>query len=114
MLAPADPQLMRIVLENLLRNAWKFTSRHPTANITFGSRAGVGGTEYFVRDDGAGFTTEGAANLFNLFHRLHHASEFDGIGIGLVTVQRIVQRHGGRIRAEGEQERGAVFYFTLG
>ncbi|MBL8383808.1 MAG: histidine kinase, partial [Burkholderiales bacterium] len=112
--AMADPDLVRIVLGNLLRNAWKFTSRHATATIGFGAVARADGTEFFVRDDGAGFINEGADKLFHLFYRMHHASEFEGIGIGLTMVQRIVQRHGGRVRAEGEPERGATFYFTLG
>lgn len=114
LLVSADRQLVRVVLTNLLANAWKFTSRHAEANIWVGGELRDGIAEFYVRDDGAGFSTEASSNLFNLFHRLHSASEFDGIGVGLVTVQRIVQRHGGRISGEGFPERGATFRFTLG
>jgi PAS domain S-box-containing protein len=104
-----DANLMRVVLENLLGNAWKFTARHPTARIEFGRE----GDTYFVRDDGAGFDPTYKAKLFGAFQRLHHANDFAGTGIGLATVQRIVRRHGGRISAEGEPEKGATFCFTL-
>jgi PAS domain S-box-containing protein len=109
----ADRQLMRVVLENLLENAWKFTSRHSAGRIEFG-RTEVDGQRYlFVRDDGAGFDMNQAEKLFQPFTRLHHTSEFDGTGIGLATVQRIIQRHGGRIFADAAPEKGATFYFTV-
>ena len=104
-----DANLMRVVLENLLGNAWKFTGRHASARIELGR---TGGT-YFVRDDGAGFDPTYKAKLFGAFQRLHHGTEFAGTGIGLATVQRIVRRHGGTVWAEGEEEKGATFFFTL-
>ena len=104
-----DANLTRVVLENLLGNSWKFTSRHPRAVIEFGQSDGA----YFVRDDGAGFDPAYKAKLFGAFQRLHHAHDFSGTGIGLATVQRIIHRHGGRVWAEGAPEKGATFYFTL-
>ena len=113
--ANGDDQLLRIVLENLLGNAWKFTSRRAHAHIEFGVEPHPDGkTAYFVRDDGAGFDMDYAAKLFNPFERLHNEKEFPGIGIGLATVQRIIQRQGGRVWAKGEVGKGATFYFTLG
>jgi signal transduction histidine kinase len=113
-LAFADPNLMTVVLENLLNNAWKFTSKQPHARIEFGSVPREGGTRaYFVRDDGAGFDMAYAEKLFGAFQRLHGAREFEGTGIGLATVQRIVLRHGGRVWAEGGVGEGATFFFTL-
>lgn len=110
-----DPTLIRAALGNLLENSWKFTRKHATARIEFGRLAGeTACPTYYVRDDGAGFDMRDAARLFNPFQRLHKDSEFEGTGIGLATVERIVRRHGGRIWAEGEIERGAAFYFTLG
>jgi PAS domain S-box-containing protein len=109
----ADPGLLRIVLENLLSNAWKFTSKRASAHIEFGMARGNGTPAYFVRDDGAGFDPAYADRLFGAFQRLHAMSEFTGTGIGLATVQRIVQRHGGRIWAESAVDRGATFYFTV-
>lgn len=111
--AEADPQLLRVMLENLVGNAWKFTSKHPAARIEVGARREAGELVYFVRDDGAGFDMAYADRLFGAFQRLHTASEFDGNGIGLATVERIIHRHGGRIWAEGAVEKGATFYFTL-
>jgi PAS domain S-box-containing protein len=108
-----DTGMLRIVLENLLDNAFKFTNRHRTANIEFGSTEMEGKTVYFVRDDGAGFDMRYADKLFNPFKRLHTESEFPGIGIGLATAHRIISRHNGRIWAESEPEKGATFYFTL-
>jgi PAS domain S-box-containing protein len=112
--ANGDPGLLRIVMENLLGNAWKFTSHHTTARIEFGMRLRGNRPEYFVRDDGAGFDMKTAEKLFAPFQRLHRAEDFPGAGIGLATVQRIIHRHEGRIWAEGELEKGATFYFTLG
>jgi signal transduction histidine kinase len=109
----ADVRLLRVVLENLLGNAWKYTSRHDEARIEFGSTRDNGHRVYFVRDDGAGFDPQYASRLFGAFQRLHATTEFPGTGIGLATVQRIVHKHGGRIWAESAVEKGATFYFTL-
>jgi signal transduction histidine kinase len=112
--AEADRRLARIVLENLLGNAWKFTARRAAARIEVGAGAAADGAPtFFVRDDGAGFDPRYAHKLFAPFQRLHGAAEFPGTGIGLAIVQRIVDRHGGRAWAEGEPGRGAVFWFTL-
>jgi signal transduction histidine kinase len=109
----ADAGLMRVALDNLIRNAWKYTSRHEAACIEFGAARVRGEVAYFVRDDGAGFDPKLNNQLFQPFHRLHSRSEFPGTGIGLATVQRILVRHGGRIWAEGAVEKGATFWFTL-
>jgi signal transduction histidine kinase len=108
-----DPRLLRMVLENLLHNAWKFTSKHATATIAFGTRQVNGETVYFVRDDGVGFNMAYAHKLFGIFQRLHSMTEFEGTGIGLATVARLIHRHGGRVWAEAAQGQGATFYFTL-
>lgn len=108
-----DARLLQIVLDNLLGNAWKYTSKHERARIEFGQERQNGSTAYFVRDDGAGFDAEYSGRLFGAFQRLHGAAEFPGTGIGLATVQRIVLRHGGNVWAEGAVEKGATFYFTL-
>jgi len=108
-----DTRLLRIVVENLLRNAWKYTSKHEQAHIEFGCEQRRGRTVFYVRDDGAGFDPALSNRLFKPFQRLHGATEFQGTGIGLATVQRIVARHGGEIWAEGAVEKGATFYFSL-
>ena len=108
-----DGSLVRVVLENLIWNSWKFTSRQPAPRIEFGAIDQSGSTVYFVRDNGAGFDMTYADKLFGAFQRLHTTEEFPGTGIGLPTVQRIVRRHGGKVWAEGEVDKGAVFYFTL-
>jgi signal transduction histidine kinase len=108
-----DPRLLQIMLENLLGNAWKFTARKPSALIEFGRMPQGGETVYFVRDNGAGFDMAHAGKLFGVFQRLHALTEFEGTGIGLATVQRIVYKHGGRVWGEAELNRGAAFYFTL-
>jgi PAS domain S-box-containing protein len=110
----SDPRLMKVVLENLLNNAWKFTSKQSLARIEFGETDHLTeGRVYFVRDNGAGFDMAYVNKLFGAFQRLHTSSEFPGIGIGLAIVQRIINRHGGRVWAEGEVGKGATFYFTL-
>jgi light-regulated signal transduction histidine kinase (bacteriophytochrome) len=114
MVAHGDPRLVRVVLENLLTNAWKFTSRREHASIEIGQRSGdSGGHVFFVRDNGVGFDPAYADKLFGPFQRLHDATQFPGTGIGLATVRRIVLRHGGRVWAEGRTAEGASFYFTL-
>ncbi|HSU55552.1 MAG TPA: ATP-binding protein [Candidatus Dormibacteraeota bacterium] len=112
--ALADEGLLRCALENLLSNAWKFTSRRPGAQIELGSISGPGGDEFYVRDNGAGFDSTQAQNLFGVFQRFHSQKEFGGNGIGLATVKRIFQRHGGDIRAESKPDNGATFYFSFG
>jgi signal transduction histidine kinase/PAS domain-containing protein len=112
--AHGDPNLLRVALNNLLGNAFKFTSRCPQAVIEFGSIERDGERYYFVKDNGAGFDMTYSDKLFKAFQRLHAASEFPGTGIGLATVQRIVQRHGGSVYAEGKPGQGAAFYFSLG
>jgi light-regulated signal transduction histidine kinase (bacteriophytochrome) len=114
----ADPSLMRVVVSNLIQNAWKFTSHHATARIEFGMLASENQQEneqftYFIRDNGAGFDMNYVKKLFGVFQRLHNTNEFAGTGIGLATVQRVIHRHGGRVWAEGAVEKGATIYFTL-
>jgi len=108
-----DTRLLRVALENLRGNAWKYTGKHQKARIEFGSTEDDGKRTCFVRDDGSGFDMAYADRLFGAFQRLHDASEFEGSGIGLATVQRIINRHGGQIWAESAPEQGATFYFTL-
>lgn len=114
LLTEGDPTLLRAALQNLLGNAWKYTSQKPTATIEFG-KAVVESVSccFYIKDNGAGFDMTGAGRLFKPFQRLHLKSEFPGSGIGLANVQRIVTRHGGRVWAEGIPNEGATFYFTL-
>jgi light-regulated signal transduction histidine kinase (bacteriophytochrome) len=114
MTARADLNLVRILLDNLLGNAWKFTSGREPATIEVGVEAANGQTAYFVRDNGAGFDMQYANKLFRAFERLHSDQEFPGTGIGLAIVERIVKRHGGRIWADAALDQGATFHFTLG
>ena len=111
--ANVDTRLMRIALENLLGNAWKFTSKRERAKIEFGAALREGRRVFFVRDNGAGFKNEYVDRIFAPFQRLHSEKQFPGSGIGLAIVQRIIQRHGGSIWAEGGEDKGAVFYFTV-
>jgi signal transduction histidine kinase len=113
LIARGDPRLLRVLLENLLGNAWKYTGRHPTAHIAFGRICENGEVVYHVRDDGAGFDLAYADKLFRPFQRLHTPEEFEGAGVGLATAQRVVRRHGGRIWADAAPEQGATFFFTL-
>ncbi len=112
LVATVDRTLMRTVLENLLGNAWKFSSHREVAHIAFGATQGQE-TVYFVRDDGAGFDMAYADKLFGTFQRLHRQDEFEGSGIGLATAQRVIQLHGGRVWAEAAVNEGATFYWTL-
>jgi PAS domain S-box-containing protein len=113
LIVETDPRLLRIVLTNLFGNAWKFTAKQPHARIEFGSTGENGGKEYFTRDNGAGFDQAYSGKLFGVFQRLHAGADFPGTGIGLATVQRIIQRQGGRVWAEGKVGQGATFHFTL-
>ena len=108
-----DPRLLQIVLENLMSNAWKFTSKRNVGQIEVGSKVEDGETVYFIRDNGAGFDMTYVNKLFGAFQRLHAMTEFPGTGIGLATIQRIIHRHGGRVWAEGAVGEGATFFFTL-
>jgi len=118
MVARGDPDLLRVVLENLLSNAWKFSGGRALSRIEFGSCAEpvteeTGRTAYFIKDNGAGFDPKYGEKLFGAFQRLHAVDEFPGSGVGLATVRRIMERHGGRVWAEGEIDAGATFYFSL-
>lgn len=108
-----DPNLMTIVISNLIGNSWKYTSKHSRAHIQMGVTDVGGKKAYYIRDDGAGFDMNYANKLFGPFQRLHGENEFPGTGIGLATVKRIIHRHGGALWAEGKVEQGATFYFTL-
>ena len=108
-----DPDLLGAVLENLIGNAWKFTSKRQRAHIEFGNRRTHGWLTFFLRDNEAGFDCAYASKLFQPLQRLHRKSEVEGDGIGLATVHRVIVRHGGRIWAEGQLDQGATFYFTL-
>jgi light-regulated signal transduction histidine kinase (bacteriophytochrome) len=112
--ASGDERLLRIALVNLLGNAWKYSRKRPDARIEFGKIPGEAEDTWFVRDNGAGFDMAYAGKLFRAFQRLHGLNEFEGIGLGLATVQRIIHRHNGKIRAESIEHQGATFYFTLG
>ena len=112
-IASGDARLLRIVLDHLLGNAWKFTRKTPQPRIEFGAEAVDNETRYFVADNGVGFDMAQAERLFRPFHRLHTEAEFAGSGIGLATVKRIVSRHGGRVWGEGAEGKGAKFYFQL-
>lgn len=115
MLAQGDARLLSVVIENLVGNAWKFTSRRESAHIEIGSQAGAANeTVFFVKDDGVGFDMAYADKLFSTFERLYSPSDFSGTGIGLATVKRVIERHAGRVWAQGKENEGATFYFTLG
>lgn len=113
MAAEGDRTLLRVVMTNLIGNAWKFTSKTKGARIEVGARRDAEGTVFFVKDNGAGFDMEYVNKLFGAFQRLHAASDFPGTGVGLATVHRIIHRHGGRVWAEGVEGKGATFFFTL-
>lgn len=113
LIANGDARLLRIALENLISNSWKFTSKHQTGKIEFSLKKQNGEKIYYIKDDGAGFNMKYVSKLFGPFQRLHTTSEFPGIGVGLAIVQRVITRHEGKVWAEGEIEQGAVFYFTL-
>jgi light-regulated signal transduction histidine kinase (bacteriophytochrome) len=108
-----DPDLLNIMLQNLLDNAWKFTGKKAETEISFGITTYENRQVYYVRDNSAGFDMAYAGKLFEPFQRLHSAKEFTGTGIGLASVKRIIRRHGGQIWAEGGVDQGATFYFTL-
>jgi light-regulated signal transduction histidine kinase (bacteriophytochrome) len=111
---PGDPTLLRGVLENLLGNAWKYTTKCTTPQVWFERCTDSTTPSFSVRDNGAGFDMRYADRLFGVFQRLHSASEFQGTGVGLASVRRIVHKHGGEVWAESELGRGANFYFSLG
>jgi light-regulated signal transduction histidine kinase (bacteriophytochrome) len=108
-----DPYLLKIAMENLVGNAFKFTGKEAHPRIEFGAVNKDGEICYFIRDNGAGFDMAYVGKLFGAFQRLHATEEFAGTGIGLATVKRIIARHGGQVWAEGEIGKGATFYFTL-
>jgi signal transduction histidine kinase len=112
--AQGDSRLLRVVLDNLLRNGWKYSGKRPQPRVEFTTVEQNGDRVFVIKDNGAGFDMRYADKLFGVFQRLHSASEFEGTGVGLATVRRIINRHGGRIWAEGVVDQGATFYFTLG
>ena len=111
--ARGDRQLLGMMLENLIENAWKYTGKKTQATIAFGVVDQRGKKMYYVKDNGVGFDMKYADNLFSVFHRLHSSEDYEGTGVGLATVQRIIHRHGGSIWAEAVVDEGATFYFTL-
>ena len=111
--ATGDKSLIQIALQNLLDNAWKYTKKKPVARIEFGSQKSNGQTIFFVKDNGVGFEMKHADKLFKSFHRLHSSTEFEGTGVGLAIVERIIHRHHGSIWAESEVDQGTTFYFTI-
>jgi light-regulated signal transduction histidine kinase (bacteriophytochrome) len=111
--ADADPMLARLILRELIANAWKFTARREVAHVVVGSQKVDGELAFFVRDDGVGFDLRYAEHLFGVFQRMHPPGEFEGDGVGLAMVQRLVRRHGGRCWAEAEVDHGATFFFRL-
>ena len=113
MVVEGSPELLGVMVDELLDNAWKFTEKRPSARVEMGVTDRDGKQAYYVRDDGAGFDMSGADRLFGLFQRLHPANEFEGEGVGLAVVRHIVHRHGGEVAAEGEVDKGATFYFSL-
>jgi len=111
--AQGDSRLLRVVLDNLLRNGWKYTGKQPQPRVEFTAMDENGSRVFVIKDNGAGFDMKYADKLFGVFQRLHSTAEFEGTGVGLATVRRIINRHGGRIWAEGIVDQGATFYFTL-
>ncbi|MBD3343988.1 MAG: hypothetical protein GF401_02885 [Chitinivibrionales bacterium] len=111
--ATVDPRLIHLAVENLLRNAWKFTAKKEVARIEFGSMVRDNRTIYFIRDNGEGFDMQYAQKIFEPFKRVHAEKEFGGTGVGLSIVQRVIGRHGGKVWAEGDVGKGATFYFSL-
>jgi signal transduction histidine kinase len=110
-----DVRLARLAMENLLSNAWKYTGRRADARIEFGRQpAGAGQAEFFITDNGVGFNMDHAHNLFQPFYRLHHDTEFEGTGIGLATVHRVMERHRGHVSGEAQEGQGATFRFSFG
>lgn len=113
LIVEGDPALLRVAIAHLLGNAWKFTKKHPTAKIELGREERDGNRSIFLRDDGAGFDSADTARMFGAFQRFHSEAEFEGTGIGLALVQRIIYRHGGKIRIEGKVEEGTTVYIDL-
>ena len=110
----ADESLLWVLLENIFENAWKYTANNPQARVEFASMQDGEEAIYYVKDNGVGFDMSYYNKLFGTFERLHHEAQYEGTGIGLATVKKIVQRHGGKVWADGEVNIGATFYFTLG